>query len=177
MVMDLFADQLTDVALKTPEHLSAALSNAGVFVDNSLDPKYLIEKVADNWDNKKLIQNVSMIISDVNSPKQPENLNGGGIDPVSAVAGAIGDVVKGAGQIAQAATATKTAKEANKGKMLDYLSAKQAGKASIADAQLDAKTKAASSKTTLIIGVAIVAAIILGVVIWKSADSETTPAQ
>lgn len=184
MIMDLFADQITDIALKYPDALHAALKNAGVFVTDSKDPKYLVGLVADNWSNKKLLQNISLMIADINIP--PTHSAGGDYmnAAVSAPSGnMVGDIVQGVGNIVQgAASITKSAmapkieKEKNKGKLFDYLSAKQGAKAEIAKAEGFVKSEFQKHKSTLTyagIGLAVIAVFAIGIYAYK--QSMTTP--
>ena len=164
MVMDLLNDQITDIALSHAEALNAALKNAGVSVTSSTDPKYLVGLVADNWNNNKLIQNISLIIADLNTPNQNQHVNSGGADFISGIAGAIGDVTTAAASITTAALAPKVEKEKNKGKMFDMLTAKQGAKGAIAGAEAQVKIEAQKQKSTLVYAGVILAVVIIGAV-------------
>lgn len=173
MIMDLFADQITDIALKHPDALHAALDNAGVKVEaENKDPKYLVSNVADNWSNKKLLQNVSLIISDINTPSAAAHHN--------ADAAKVDDsIVQGAAIITQSAMQPKIDTEVTKGKMNDYLSAKsEAAKEVVAKVDTSAKATAGAAnskgKGTMIagcVGLAIVAIIGLGVFAYKQSKT------
>ena len=186
MVMDLIADQTTDIALVHPDALNAALEHAGIKVDKSnIDPKYLIGLVADNLHTSpKLIQNLSLMISDLNTPNRAEGgsylheegggggapaggSDGGGDDSkgggkmtggqtAGLVTGILSTVGSLAGTVTGAITGGKIEKEKNKGKMFDYLSAKENAKATLAKETAAAKAAVASNKTMLTIGLAIV---------------------
>ena len=177
MIMDLFADQITDIALKHPDALHAALKNAGVFVTDSKDPKYLVGLVADNWSNKKLLQNLSLLIADLNNV-----VSASGGDFLNDATGAgdivkgVGDIVKGAAEITTAAMQPGIEKQKNKGKMFDYLSAKSGAKAEIAKAEALMKTEALKHKSTLtyaLVGIAIVGVIGIGVYAYKQSLTPT----
>lgn len=182
MVMDLVADQTTDIALAHPDALNAAIEHAGIKVDKANhDAKYLIGLVADNiHSNPKLVQNLSLMISDLNTPNKAEGSNfmngegdadstaaapapssgGGGGGGAGGIIGGVGSIlgaVSGlAGTITTAVTGGKIEKEKNKGKMFDYLSAKENAKAMVAKEAAAAKAAVASNKTMLTIGLAVV---------------------
>ncbi len=175
MVMDLFADQTTDIALAHPKALNAALEHAGVKVDtNNDDPKYLVGLVADNLqNNQKLIQNLSLMIGDINTPHKEDaaflhtegdaeastdknSTKMTGEQKAGMISGIISGVTSLAGTITGAVTGGKIEKEKNKGKMFDYLSAKENAKAAIAGQAAAAKAAIANNKTYLAVGLAVV---------------------
>ncbi len=181
MIMDLLNDQITDIALSHPDALNAALKNAGVAVTSSLDPKYLVGLVADNWNNKKLIQNISLMVSDVNTPKLEPHLNDGAISMPSG--NMVGDIVKGVGEIVQgaasittAAMAPKIEKEKNKGKMFDMLSAKASVKGAVANADALVKVEAQKQKSNLIFAGVALAIVIVGAVAFIVVKQAGAPA-
>ncbi len=173
MIMDLFADQVTDIALKHPEALNAALKNAGVFVTDSIEPKYLVGLVADNWDNKKLLQNLSLMIADMNTPNGQQNADGSYMHAGSMVGDivqGVGAAIQGVGTITQAAMQPKIEKEKNKGLMYNYLAAKSGEKSAQYGALASVQIAAQNNKTTItyaVIGLALVAVIAIGVKAYK----------
>jgi hypothetical protein len=172
MIMDLFADQVTDLAIKYPEALNAALKNAGVKVTDSKEPKYLVGLVADNWDNGKLIQNISLLIADTTSTKAEGDYMG-----VGGIVQGVGSIVQGAATIAAAAIQPKVEKEKNKGKMFDYLAAKSAARAEMAKAESFVKVEAQKNKATLLyvgVGIAVVAIIGIGIYAYKQSIKTVT---
>lgn len=182
MVMDLIADQTTDIALSHPQALNAALENAGVKIDKAnLDPKYLVGLVADNLQsNQKLIQNLSLMIADLNTPNKGEgdflgddskDSKGGG-EKMSgdAKAGLIGGIIGGVtsifGTVGNIVQGDKIKKQEVKGKMFDYLQAKESAKAEIAKAEATGRAEIAKNKTMLTIGLGITLVVGIGVAIY-----------
>jgi hypothetical protein len=188
MIIDLLNDQITDIALTHPDALHAALKNAGISVTSSVDPKYLVGLVADNWNNKKLIQNISLMISDVNTTKPADHhYGGGGGAQVSMPSGnmvgdivkGVGDIVQGAGRITEAAMAPKIEKEKNKGKMFDMLTAKASVKGTIANADALVEVEKQKQKASLVYAGVALAIVIVGAiafVVVKQASGSSTPA-
>ncbi len=184
MIMDLFSDQVTDIALKHPDALNAALKHAGIFVTDSLDPKYLVGIVADNWGNKKMLQNISLMIADLNTPPTGGSASHMNAAQVSLPSGnMIGDIAKGIGDVAQAAATITSAalqpkieKEKNKGKFFDYLTAKQGVKAEIAKGDSLVKSEAEKSKSTLILGSLFLVVAVIGIMGFVAYKNNTSPA-
>ncbi len=178
MIMDLFADQITDIALKRPDALQAALKNAGISVSDSLDPKYLVALVADNWSNKKLLQNISLMIADLNNVVSASGDFLNDATGAGDIVRGLGDIVKGAAEITTAAMQPGIEKQKNKGKMFDFLSAKAGAKAEIVKAQSLMNAESLKHKSTLtyaLVGVAVIAVIGIGIYAYKQ-SLITTPA-
>lgn len=148
-ITELFNETIADIAVEQPEVLNLIIQKSGVPVEsNNLNPKYLAEILYNNiHTNDALLKEASLLVA--KKQTKSTRLYAGGADPISAIAGAVGEVATAAGVITTAATAKKTEAEKNKGKVLDLITAKQSVKAEADKALASVKSAALNHKTLI----------------------------